>query len=1089
MADETSVGRICLDLELNQKGFNRQLNGIQANIAGTSGKITKSFDGISGMAKKAGATIAAAFSIAAITGFTKSCLELGSDLAEVQNVVDTTFPNMSAKVDEWAKEAAGSFGLSETTAKQFTGTFGAMAKAFGFSEQQAYNMSTALTGLAGDVASFYNISQDEAYTKLKSVFSGETETLKDLGIVMTQSALDAYAMANGFGKTTSAMSEQEKVSLRLKFVTEQLSLAQGDFAKTSNSWANQVRILKLNFDSLKATMGQGFINLFTPIVKSVNAVINKLGVLAGKFKALTEFLTGKKVETGGMDATASSAANAEEQLDGAASAANNLADSTKKAAKASRQLMGFDKINKLSDTSSSKSDSSSSGTPSANTSGLSESVTTSLDSAFKDADVDKQVKKFAKKLKKAFKTGDFTEIGKIVGNKINNALDRINWVKIKKSAKKAAKSVATFLNGFFEKTNWKKLGGTIAEGLNTTVLTLDTFFTTFKWDKAATALAETFNGFVKKTNWNQTGKTIAHGINGITDYLITLLKKIDWKEAAGALKDTFTEVCKNLDWGDLAKIIGIAIGLKLAGIGAKIGINKIKTKFGEWVSGTLVKGLKEKLTGGVAGAGLETVTGEAVEGAVGTGIGTVGKAAGLLSKIAKFAGILGGCLASAIGGWKVGNWIYEAISGEDTSDIDWSDLTCFDEWPAAFKEMGKDIATWWDEHVVDGLVGVIEKAVSGIKKVKNKVVNVFKLVGKAATEKWNEVTADIKETVANIKAFFKDKKTAISSKWRNITGEVKDKTANLIAKVKSKIEKSYVDAKNEWDSWKDRVVSKIISAKKDVAGTWDKIKSIWDGWISGTIQKTVKAEKSGSFDKIKASWDKIRNENVCKKITLKAATPVSEIAKQWKKDFEQNFKPSWDFKINGVDGTVKQTMSSAYFVPKKADGGLYKNGKWKKITQYANGGIPSQGQMFIAREKGPELVGKIGNSTAVVNNSQIVASIASGVYKATAAATQAIISRIKTPTIETRSFTAPPLAVNSNRNNNQNQLETMVKQAAELSSTSGLTNQVIELLTQILAILKTLNLDLYIDGERVTKHIVNIINSHTKANGGRCEII
>ena len=86
-----------------------------------------------------------------------------------------------------------------------------MTKAFGFNEQKAYEMSTALTSLAGDVASFYNISQDEAYTKLKSVFTGETETLKDLGVVMTQSALDAYAMANGFGKTTQEMSEAEKV--------------------------------------------------------------------------------------------------------------------------------------------------------------------------------------------------------------------------------------------------------------------------------------------------------------------------------------------------------------------------------------------------------------------------------------------------------------------------------------------------------------------------------------------------------------------------------------------------------------------------------------------------------------------------------------------------------------------------------------------------------------------------------------------------------------------------------------------------------------------------------------------------------------
>ena len=155
-----SVGQIGLDLVVNQNNFNRQMAGIQ------------------GLAKKAGAALAAAFAIKKIIDFGKSAIELGSDLTEVQNVVDVTFPKMSKQIDAFAKNAALSFGLSETMAKKFTGTFGAMAKAFGFSEGAAYDMSTTLTGLAGDVASFYNLSKDEAYTKLKSVFTGETESLE-----------------------------------------------------------------------------------------------------------------------------------------------------------------------------------------------------------------------------------------------------------------------------------------------------------------------------------------------------------------------------------------------------------------------------------------------------------------------------------------------------------------------------------------------------------------------------------------------------------------------------------------------------------------------------------------------------------------------------------------------------------------------------------------------------------------------------------------------------------------------------------------------------------------------------------------------
>lgn len=323
-----SVGQIGLDLTVNDRSFKKQMTGIQ------------------GMAKKAGAALAAAFAVKKIIDFGASCIELGSDLAEVQNVVDVTFPRMSKKVDEFAQKAAGSFGLSETMAKKFTGTFGAMAKAFGFNEQAAYEMSTALTGLAGDVASFYNISQDEAYTKLKSVFTGETESLKDLGIVMTQSALDSFALANGFGKTTAKMSEAEKVALRYKFVTEQLTTASGDFIRTSDGWANQVRILQLQFDSLKATIGQGLINVLTPVIKVINLIINKLMSLANAFKSLTDMFAGKKsggggaaVAAAGMEGVAESADNAGTAMGGAGSAAKKAAKDIKGA------TSGIDELN------------------------------------------------------------------------------------------------------------------------------------------------------------------------------------------------------------------------------------------------------------------------------------------------------------------------------------------------------------------------------------------------------------------------------------------------------------------------------------------------------------------------------------------------------------------------------------------------------------------------------------------------------------------------------------------------------------------------------------------------------------------------
>lgn len=353
----TNVGAVDFELLLNSNPFNK---GIQA--AGNT--VQKS--GIENSLKSIGKAAIAAFSVGAVVNFTKSCLELGSNLTEVQNVVDVTFGSLNSEVDKFAQNAIEQFGLGQTVTKKYVGTFGAMAKAFDFNNQAALEMAETLTGLTGDVASFYNLSTDEAYTKLKSVFTGETETLKDLGVVMTQNALDQYALANGYGKTTAKMSEQEKTALRYQFVLDKLSLAQGDFARTSDSWANQTRVLSLRFNELKASLGQGFINLFTPIVQGINWVISKLQILADAFKSFTEFITGKKSDnTGGVGSIATDLSNVTNSADTASNAVSGIGSSAKKAAKDMKSLAAFDTTQILQ----SNSDSDSSGSGGAGSSG------------------------------------------------------------------------------------------------------------------------------------------------------------------------------------------------------------------------------------------------------------------------------------------------------------------------------------------------------------------------------------------------------------------------------------------------------------------------------------------------------------------------------------------------------------------------------------------------------------------------------------------------------------------------------------------------------------------------------------------------
>lgn len=326
-------GSVIIDTRMDTSGVQR---GVSA--------IKQSFNGLGSAVKKIGLLIGGAFAVGKLVQFGKECTKLGSDLNEVQNVVNVVFPNMTEKVNEFSKKAVKTAGLSETMAKKYVGLFGSMAKQFNFTESQAYDMSTQLTQLAGDVASFYNISQDLAYIKLKSVFSGETETLKDIGVVMTQNALDEYALANGYGKTTSAMTEQEKVALRLAFVQKQLSAASGDFVRTSDSWANQVRVMQLQIQSLKATVGQGLINIFTPVIKVINILLAKLATVANAFKSFTELITGNKSsgQTGasGAGLTGTDLSATEDAYGSAADGANSLADATQNVTDSTKDSTG-----------------------------------------------------------------------------------------------------------------------------------------------------------------------------------------------------------------------------------------------------------------------------------------------------------------------------------------------------------------------------------------------------------------------------------------------------------------------------------------------------------------------------------------------------------------------------------------------------------------------------------------------------------------------------------------------------------------------------------------------------------------------------
>lgn len=202
----------------------------------------------------------------------KKGVQLASDIEEVQNVVDVTFGQGADQIEAFAQSASTSFGLTELQAKQFTGTIGAMVKSMGLTEKEALDMSTSLVGLTGDMASFYNLDHQTAFDKIRSGISGETEPLKALGINMSVANLEAYALTKGIKKAYDEMSEAEKVQLRYGYIMQQTNDAQGDFVRTQDSYANQVRVLQNNLDTMAANVGSMLIPALTGAVSWVNSL-------------------------------------------------------------------------------------------------------------------------------------------------------------------------------------------------------------------------------------------------------------------------------------------------------------------------------------------------------------------------------------------------------------------------------------------------------------------------------------------------------------------------------------------------------------------------------------------------------------------------------------------------------------------------------------------------------------------------------------------------------------------------------------------------------------------------------------------------
>lgn len=290
-------GSIIIDTSLDNKGLEKDLKGVKSTVE-KSTKTTKGlgeeFTKVGKKGKKAAqdvksefselesaigdltTTLGLSFGLDSLINFGQTAINAASDLQEVQNVVDVAFGSMSEKANEFAANAKEQFGISELAAKQTAGTYMSMGKAMGLVDEQASYMSLSLTGLTGDMASFRNVSQEVASTALASIFTGETESLKQFGIAMTVANLEAFALSKGINKTWDELSQAEQVQLRYNYVMEQTAMMQGDYLRTQDSWANQNRDIKETINELQASIGSGLMDTLAPLQSILGNIVDSL---------------------------------------------------------------------------------------------------------------------------------------------------------------------------------------------------------------------------------------------------------------------------------------------------------------------------------------------------------------------------------------------------------------------------------------------------------------------------------------------------------------------------------------------------------------------------------------------------------------------------------------------------------------------------------------------------------------------------------------------------------------------------------------------------------------------------------------------
>lgn len=704
-----------------------------------------------------------------------------SDLKEVQNVIDVSFGDYKNVIEEFSKTSIQDYGISELTAKTMAGRFQAMGTAVGFSQEKMADMSVELTKLAADMASFYNVEASEVAESLQSVFTGTTKPMRAYGVDLTMATLQEYALSKGIDANVKSMSQAEKVMLRYNYVIEHTRNAQGDFQRTQDTWANQIKILKQQFQALGGVIGQNFIYALKPMVQGLNVVMGKLIQFAKIVSESLGTIFGWKYEdtTGGIVNDIEDGSDYADDLSGGlGSAANN-------AKKLKQQLQGFDRLNVLT---SNNDASHGGGGGTGNIGNLDISA-----SGGQWVKLDNTDKFFTSELDSLYKLGEY------ISTTLREQLQKIDWDEVYQGAKDWGKGLASFLNGYINPEMFYETGKFVANSINTAVYWALSFADTFDFANFGYAWAQRFNGLFENLDAESLAKAISKWIRGALQASIALLNNTDFE----LIGEKIADFLSNLDVAgivfDLTKLaLSIAKALSSALLRvasdpdamANLGI-----AFSAWFA---TKAFITAISTGLA----SVFGGTAVASAAGSSL--VGGMSGWLASAAGMAKLafLG---AVFVGGLKLGEWIDkelkehgialdDIITGDDPAESQkvWTKM---DEYARDFSKSYQDLVN--SGYYTDATLAK-EGGEQAFNATRNKLIAISKLMEKSAKTMSYAEFKNTSTYEGALEQLFGGDEAQLKKKYKNLQNAL-DNFANLpttAAMAYSKAGKNFAKTSN-----------------------------------------------------------------------------------------------------------------------------------------------------------------------------------------------------------------------------------------------------------------------------------------------------